>query len=47
MIAPHAWPKPVKQFVLTGAILLVIIAYLLMCTSSTLLISALVSQFSP
>jgi hypothetical protein len=46
MIAPHAWPKPVKQFVLTGAILLVIIAYLLMCTGSTVLMSTLASQFS-
>jgi hypothetical protein len=47
MLAPHDWPKPVKQFVLTGATLLVITAYLLICAGSTLLMSALVSQFSP
>jgi len=43
MIAPHNWPKPVKQCVLTGATLLVIVAYALLCAGSTLLISALFS----
>ena len=47
MIAPHDWPKPVKQTVLTGATLLVIAAYMLMCAGSTLLIGALFSQLGP
>jgi hypothetical protein len=44
MIAPHDWPKPVKQTVLTGATLLVIVAYALMCAGTTLFIGALFSQ---
>ncbi len=47
MIAPHDWPEPVKQLVMTGATLLVIVAYMLMCAGSTLLIAVLFSQFSP
>ena len=47
MIAPHDWPAPVKQAVLTGATLLVIAAYMLMCAGSTLLIGALFSQLGP
>ncbi len=47
MIAPHDWPEPVKQFVMTGATLLVIVAYMLMCAGSTLLIAVLFSQLSP
>ncbi len=47
MIAPHDWPEPVKQLVMTGATLLVIVAYVLMCAGSMLLMSALFSQFSP
>jgi hypothetical protein len=47
MLAPHDWPKPFKQFVLTGATLLVIVAYMLMCAGSTLLIATLFSWFSP
>jgi len=47
MIAPHDWPKPVKQTVLTGATLLVIVAYALMCAGSTLMIGALFSQLGP
>jgi len=45
MITPHAWSKPVKQFVVTGATLLVIVAYALMCAGSALLMAALFSQF--
>jgi hypothetical protein len=41
MLALHSWPKPFKQLVLIGAILLVVAAYMLMCASSTLLMSAL------
>lgn len=47
MLAPHDWPEPVKQLVMTGATLLVIVAYMLMCAGSTLLITALFSQLSP
>jgi hypothetical protein len=47
MIAPHNWPKPVKQCVLTGATLLVIVAYTLMCAGSTLFIGVLFSQLGP
>jgi len=47
MIAPHDWPKSVKQCVLTGATLLVIVAYVLMCAGSTLMIGALFSQLGP
>jgi hypothetical protein len=47
MIAPHEWPEPVKQTILTGATLLVIVAYALICAGSTLLIGALFSQLGP
>lgn len=47
MLAPHDWPKPVKQLVFTGAILLVILAYMLLCTGSALLTAALLSQIRP
>ncbi len=47
MIAPHEWPKPVKQTILTRVTLLVIAAYMLMCAGSTLLIGALFSQLGP
>jgi hypothetical protein len=46
MLAPHDWPKPVKQCVVTGATLLVIVAYMLMCAGGTLFIAALFSRFS-
>jgi hypothetical protein len=47
MLAPHAWPQPLKRFLLTAAILLVILAYTLLCTGSALLTAALFSQISP
>ncbi len=47
MITPHEWPKPVKRFVLTGATLLVILAYILLCVGSALLAAALFSQIRP
>jgi hypothetical protein len=47
MLAPHDWPKPVKRLVLTGATLLVIVAYIFLCSGSALLTAALVSQFRP
>jgi len=47
VITPHEWPKPVKHFVLTGATLLVILAYVLLCAGSTLLVAALLSQVRP
>jgi hypothetical protein len=47
MLAPHNWPKSFKQLVLTGAILLVFAAYMLMCAGSTLLIATLLSQLNP
>lgn len=47
MLVLHDLPKPVKQFVLTGATILVIAAYMLFCAGSTLMIAALFTQFSP
>jgi hypothetical protein len=47
VIAPHDWPRPVKQTVLTGATFLVIAAYMLMCAGTTLLIGELLSQLGP
>jgi hypothetical protein len=47
MLAPHEWSGSVKRFVLTGATLLVILAYLLLCTGSTLLVATLLSYISP
>jgi hypothetical protein len=47
VLAPHEWPKPVKHFLLTGATLLVILAYMLLCAGSTLLVAALLSQIRP
>ena len=47
VLAPHEWPKPVKRFLLTGATLLVVLAYMLLCAGSTLLVVALVSQVRP
>jgi len=47
MIAPHEWPKPVKRFVLTGAALLVILAYVFLCVGGALLAAALFSQIRP
>lgn len=47
MLAPHDWPKPVKHLVLTGATLLVILAYIFLCTGSALLTAALFSQIRP
>jgi hypothetical protein len=47
MLAPHDWPKPIKRFVLTGATLLVILAYLLLCAGSALLAATLLLQISP
>ena len=44
MIAPHAWPTPVKRLVLIGAALLVILAYLALCSSSTVLAVTLLEQ---
>jgi hypothetical protein len=46
MLAPHDWPKPVKRFLLTGATLLVILAYALLCAGGALLTAALLSQIS-
>jgi len=47
MLAPHDWPKPVKHILLTGATLLVILAYVLLCAGSAFLTAALFSQISP
>ncbi len=47
MLAPHDWPKPVKRLLLTGATLLVILAYVLLCVGSLLLTAALFSQIRP
>jgi hypothetical protein len=47
MLAPHDWPEPVKRFLLTGATLLVILAYMLLCAGSALLTAALFSQIRP
>lgn len=47
VFAPHDWPRPVKRFVLTGATLVVILAYGLLCAASALLIAALLSQVRP
>lgn len=47
MIAPHAWSKPVKRLLLTTAILLVILAYTLLCAGSAFLTAALFSQINP
>ena len=47
MLVIHAWPEPVKKFVLTGATILVIGAYILLCAGSMLMIAALSTQFSP
>ena len=47
MLAPHDWPRPVKQLLLTGATLLVVLAYMLLCAGSVILTAALFSQVSP
>jgi hypothetical protein len=47
MFAPHDWPRPVKHVLLTGATLLVVLAYMLLCAGSTLLVAALLSQIRP
>lgn len=47
MLAPHEWPKPVKRALLTGATLLVILAYLLLCAGSAFLTAVLLSQVNP
>jgi hypothetical protein len=47
MLAPHDWPRPVKHLLLTGATLLVILAYILLCAGSAFLTVALFSQFGP
>jgi len=44
MVAPHEWPRAVKRLVLTGAALLVILAYLALCSSSTVLAVTLFTQ---
>jgi hypothetical protein len=44
MIAPHTWPAPVKRLVLIGAAVLVILAYLALCSSSTVLAVTLLEQ---
>ena len=44
MVAPHEWPRAVKRLVLTGAALLVILAYLALCSSSTVLAITLLEQ---
>ena len=44
MVAPHEWPRAVKRLVLTGAALLVILAYLALCSSSTVLAVTLLDQ---
>jgi hypothetical protein len=41
MLAPHDWPRPVKHLLLTGATLLVILAYILLCAGSAFLTAAL------
>ena len=46
MVAPHEWPRAVKRLVLTGAALLVILAYLALCSSSTVLAVTLLTQMS-
>jgi hypothetical protein len=47
MLAPHDWPRPVKQLLLTGATLLVILASMLLCAGSLVLTAALIAQVSP
>jgi hypothetical protein len=47
MLALHQWPKPAKLVLMTGAIVLVILAYALLCAGSTLLTAALFSQIGP
>jgi hypothetical protein len=47
MLAPHDWPRAVKHMVLTGATLLVILAYALLCAGSVILTAALFSRVSP
>ena len=44
MIAPHTWPTPVKRLVFIGAAVLVILAYLALCSSSTVLAFTLLEQ---
>jgi len=44
MLAPHDWPAPVKRLVLTGATLLVILAYILLCAGTGLVTAVLLSQ---
>jgi hypothetical protein len=44
MLAPHTWPTPVKRLVLIGAAVLVILAYLALCSSSTVLAVTLFEQ---
>jgi hypothetical protein len=43
MIALHKWPKPVKRLVLTGATLLVIVAYASLCIVAWMLATVLAS----
>jgi len=47
VLAPHEWPKPVKRIVLTGAAVLVVLAYALLCAGSLMLTAALFSQIRP
>lgn len=47
ILVPHNWPKPVKRVVLTGATLLVVLAYALLCAGSALLAATLLSPIRP
>ena len=47
MIAPHQWPRPIKRLVLTGATVLVVLAYASLCVAGWLLSTALLSQVRP
>jgi hypothetical protein len=44
MLALHNWPKPAKRLLLTGAIVLVALAYVSLCLVAWLLASVV---FSP
>ncbi len=47
MLAPHAWPRPVKEFVVTGAMVLVILTYVVLCIGGWLGAAVLVSFIRP
>jgi hypothetical protein len=44
MLPPHTWPTAIKRLVLAGAALLVVLAYLALCSSSTILAVTLLEQ---